>query len=171
VSVLFSANEMEAGKKPYFLMGDRRSPVDAWRWTVGAGVETFFARGMDNVEARTSPVRAQGEYREGQYRVILRRSLQSGGDDEVAFAPGRMIPIAWNVWDGENEEDGKKRAISRWYYLLLEPETPVTTYLWPLVVILLTGGGEWAGMRWLRQQWASQESEGSPPPEISDSRA
>jgi len=163
VSVFFPVEELEGSKKPYFLMGDRRNPVDAWQWAAASGVQTLLGRGMDDVVSRNSPVRAQGEYRAGQYRVVLRRSLQPQGDDEVAFVPGRMIPIAWNVWDGENDETGKKRAISRWYYLLLEPETPLTTYIWPLVVILLVGGGEWIGLRRLRQQWASQETEGSPP--------
>ncbi len=151
-------------------MGDRRSPVDAWQWTAGAGGETFLARGMDDVVARASPVQAQGEYRDGQYRVILRRGLRTGRDDEVEFVPGEMIPIAWNVWDGQNAEDGKQRAVSRWYYLLLEPETPLTTYLWPLVVVLLAAGGEWVGLRQLRQRWASREPEGSSP-RVRDSRA
>ena len=70
-----------------------------------------------------------------------------------------MIPIAWNVWDGENAEDGKYRAISRWYYLLLEPETPWTTWLWPLAVVFVAGGGEVIGLRRLRRHWASQAPE------------
>jgi DMSO reductase family type II enzyme heme b subunit len=160
ISTLFSAREMEGGKKPYFLMGDRRNPVDSWRWSAGQGVETFLARGMDDVVPRTSPVTAQSAYRDGQYRVILRRRLLGELEDEVAFVPGKMIPIALNAWDGETGEDGKQRAVSRWYYLLLEPETPWTTWLWPLVVVSLTAGGEAFGLRRLRNQWAN-----SPPSE------
>jgi cbb3-type cytochrome c oxidase subunit III len=156
VSALFSARELEGGKKPYFLMGDRRNPVDSWRWSAGTGIETFLARGMDDVKPRPSPVTGQGVYRDGQYRVILRRSLRAGQEDEIDFAPGKMIPIAWNVWDGENGEDGKQRAISRWYYLLLEPETPWTTWLWPILVVFLVAGGEVIGLRRLRQHWAEQ---------------
>ena len=160
VAVLFPAGELEEGKKPYFLMGDRRRAVDAWQWS-DQGVETFLARGTDSVTPRASSVNGRAVYRDGQYRVLLRRSLVSGQDDEVAFMPGQMIPIAWNVWDGENAEEGKRRAISRWYYLLLEPGTPWTTWLWPLVVVSLTAGGEVFGMRRLRRQWADQEAEGS----------
>ena len=156
VSVLFSARELEGGKKPYFLMGDRRNPVDSWRWSAQGGIETFFARGMDDVEPRPSPVQAQAEYRDGQYRVVFHRDLRSGQDDEVDFVPGKMIPIAWNVWDGQTGEDGKKRAVSRWYYLLLEPETPWTTWLWPIFVVLLVAVGEVFGLRRLRQYWAQQ---------------
>ncbi len=157
VSVLFPAQELEEGKKPYFLMGDRKRPVDSWQWSAASGTETFLARGLDAVTPRTSPVKAAGEYRDGQYRVVLRRSLGTSQDDEVAFPPGRMIPVAFNVWDGENAEDGKQRAISRWYYLLLEPETPWTTWLWPLAVVFLTAGGEAIALRRLGQHWASQE--------------
>jgi DMSO reductase family type II enzyme heme b subunit len=156
VSMLFSARELEGGKKPYFLMGDRRNPVDSWRWSADNGIETFLARGMDNVEPRPSPVMGQAEYRDGQYRVVLRRDLRSGQDDEVDFLPGRMIPIAWNVWDGQSGEDGKRRAISRWYYLLLEPETPWTTWFWPVVVVFLAASGEAIGLRRLRQHWAEE---------------
>ncbi len=159
VSVLFPAQEMQAGTKPYFLMGDRKRPVDGWQWSAASGTETFLARGIDAVTPRVSPVSGRGAYRDGQYRVVLRRSLGADRDDVVAFTPGRMIPIAWNVWDGQNAEDGKQRAISRWYYLLLEPETPWTTWLWPLVVVVLTAGGELIGLRRLRRHWASQEPE------------
>jgi DMSO reductase family type II enzyme heme b subunit len=158
VSVLFPAQEMAEGKKPYFLVGDRQSPVDLWQWSARDGTETFLARGMDQLSPRTSPLKGQGAYRDGQYRVVLRRSLEAEQDDEVEFSPGRMIPIAWNVWDGQDGEQGKKRAISRWYYLLLEPETPWTTWLWPLAVVFLTAGGEAIGLRRLRRHWASQES-------------
>ncbi len=160
VSVLFSARELEAAKKPYFLMGDRQRPVDSWQWSADTGVETFLARGTDAVTPRASPVQGQGTYEDGQYRVVLRRRLRAEQDEEVAFSPGRMIPIAWNVWDGQNGEVGKQRAISRWYYLLLEPEIPLTTYVWPLVVVCLAAGGEWIGLRQLRRRWANQEREG-----------
>jgi len=157
-SVLFPAQELEGAVKPYFLMGDRRRPVDSWQWSAGGGTETFLARGLDAVTLRESLVTGKAEYRDGQYRLVLRRSLAASQDDEVAFVPGRMIPIAFNVWDGETGEDGKQRAISRWYYLLLEPETPWTVWVWPLVVVLLAGGGEVIGMRRLRRNWASQDA-------------
>ncbi len=167
VSVLFPAQQLEEAVKPYFLMGDRRRPVDSWQWSATRGAETFLARGMDAVTPRTSPVTAKGSYRDGQYRVALRRNLASSQDDEIAFAAGRMIPIAFNVWDGENAEEGKQRAISRWYYLLLEPETPWTTWVWPLIVVILTGGGEVVGLSRLRRQWASRQSEPAAPTEVS----
>lgn len=168
-AVLFPAQQLEEGKKPYFLMGDRRRSVDAWQWSAGGGIETSLARGSDAVTPRASAVDGAASYKDGQYRLVLRRSLVANQEDEVVFTPGQMVPIAWNVWDGENAEEGKQRAISRWYYLLLEPETPWTTWLWPLVVICLTGGGEVVGLRRLQRQWAAEASEASPPQGVSKS--
>ncbi len=157
VSVFFPARELEEGKKPYFLMGDRRRPVDTWQWSATGGSETFIARGMDDVTPRPSQVGGHGAYRDGEYRVVLRRGLASSQEDEVAFTPGEMIPIAWNVWDGDRNEAGKQRAISRWYYLVLEPETPLTAYLWPIAVIILAAFGELVGLRVLRRRWANEQ--------------
>jgi DMSO reductase family type II enzyme heme b subunit len=167
VSVLFPAQVMEGGKKPYFLMGDRRRPVDSWQWSAASGTETFLARGLDAVTPRASPVTGEGAYRDGQYRVVLRRSLGASQEEEVAFPTGRMIPIAFNVWDGQNGEHGKQRAISRWYYLLLEPETPWTTWVWPLIVVVLAAGGEVLGLRRLRRHWAGQQPDAQPLSEVS----
>ena len=169
VSVLFSARELEERKKPYFLMGDRKRPVDSWQWSAGGGTETFLARGMDEVTLRPSPVSGLGAYRDGEYRVVLRRRLAASQDDEVAFRPGEMIPIAWNVWDGDRGEEGKRRAISRWYYLLLEPETPWTTYVWPIAVIFLAAVGEMVGLRVLRQRWANEQPQAPALQEVPES--
>jgi DMSO reductase family type II enzyme heme b subunit len=169
VSVMFPAQQLEGAKKPYFLLGDRRNPVDRWQWSASGETETFLDRGMDAVTPRASQVSVRTSYRDGQYRVVLVRSLAANQDDEVAFVPGRMTPIAWNVWDGENQEDGKQRAISRWYYILLEPETPWTTFLWPIVVFFGVAGGEVVGLRRLRQHWASQQPKAPATPEVSTS--
>ncbi len=159
VSVFFSARELEAAKKPYFLMGDPKRPVDTWQWSADGGTETFLARGLGEIRPRSSSVSGSAAYRDGEYRVILRRSLQATQDDEIAFSPGEMIPIAWNVWDGDRGEVGKQRAISRWYYLLLEPETPWTVYLWPVAVVLLAAVGEVFGLRFLRRRWAAEQAQ------------
>jgi DMSO reductase family type II enzyme heme b subunit len=164
VAVLFPAREMAAGKKPYFLMGDRRNPVDSWQWLADQRIETVVARGLKDVRPRASAVEGAGVFRDGQYRVVLRRTLLASQEDEVNFVPGRMIPIAWNVWNGETGEVGKRRAISRWYYLLLEPETPWTTWLWPICVVVLVAGAEVVGLRRLRQHWEAEPD----PPEMSE---
>jgi len=156
VAVLFPAQALAEGTKPYFLSGDRQRPVDIWQWSATGGTKTSLARGMDEVTPRTSSVIGQGAYRDGQYRVVLRRSLSADQEDAVEFTAGRMIPIACNVWDGQNAEDGKQRAVSRWYYLLLEPETPRTTWIWPLVVVFLAAGAEAIGMRRLKRRWVSR---------------
>ena len=59
--------------------------------------------------------------------VPVDNSAHSNRAIESAVRLGKAFEA--ELWTGE---DGKRRAISRWYYLLLEPETPWTTWLWPL---------------------------------------
>lgn len=38
------------------------------------------------------------------------------------------------AWDGHNGDVGRKMAVSAFYYLVMEPQIPTTTYVYPLVV-------------------------------------
>lgn len=140
------------GEKPYFILGDAKNAVDHWRWSARDGLVRTSAEGA----ARQSPREAgtlvgQGSYQDGQYRVILRRPLQ-GGDGEVTFEPGKFVPIAFQLWDGDNGEEGLKMSLSSWYYVLPQPATPVTVYLWPLAIGLLVVVGEVWLVRRLRRK-------------------
>jgi DMSO reductase family type II enzyme heme b subunit len=142
-AVQFPAEKEPGEEKPYFLLGDRRRPVDTWRWGADGSLERFIAHGAQRVEARPpGALRAQGAYRDGQFRVILRRPLAAASEREVEFAPGRFVPVAFHLWDGAQGEEGLKAAISAWHYVALEPPTPATVYLWPLLVGCATLGGE-----------------------------
>jgi DMSO reductase family type II enzyme heme b subunit len=120
-------------EKPFFLLGDAKHPVDYWRWNAAQGLERFTAEGAAHMTPRErGTVTAQGGYKDGQYRIILRRPLKAANPDELQFEPGKFVPIAFNLWDGDQGEEGLKTAISAWYYLLPLPETPLTVYLWPV---------------------------------------
>jgi DMSO reductase family type II enzyme heme b subunit len=154
-AVQFPAAATPADEKPYFVLGDARNPVDTWRWSAAGGLSRFVASGAAKLDARDpGSMRAAGGYKDGQYRVILRRPRKAADAREVEFAPGRFVPIAFQLWDGEQGEEGLKMALSSWYYLLLEPTTPATVYLWPLAVGLLAVGGEVALIRRLRRRKA-----------------
>jgi DMSO reductase family type II enzyme heme b subunit len=139
----FPARAASGDEKPYFLLGDARHAVDYWRWSEAEGLRRFVAEGRNRIAPRDAGrLAAQGGYRDGQYRVILRRPLAALGEREVEFAPGRFVPVAFHLWDGEQGEEGLKMAISSWYYLALEPPTPMSAYLWPLAAGSLALGGE-----------------------------
>jgi DMSO reductase family type II enzyme heme b subunit len=130
-------------EKPYFLLGDRGHAVDYWRWSAAKGLERLTAEGHERIKPRDiGSLTTAAAYRDGQYRVILRRPLKASGSDELDLAPGQFVPIAFHLWDGGEGEQGLQMAISSWATLLLETRPPATAYLWPLAFGLLALGGE-----------------------------
>jgi len=153
VAVQFPAGPVEGGEKPYFLLGDARHPVSSWQWSAATGrAETFLAHGSADVVRRTGEATARGAYDDGRYHVIFRRAMAAEGPEDAQFAPGAFLPIAFQVWDGANGEEGNKKAITAWYYLLLEPEMPRTVLAWPLVAVFAGLGAEVLLLRRLRRR-------------------
>lgn len=142
VALQWPAAALEGSEKPYFVLGDARNAVDLWRWNAAQGLARASANGADRQTPRDAgQVSAQGSYQDGQYRVILRRPLQPG-DGSPAITPGQFVPVAFQLWDGDNGEEGMKMSLSTWYHVLAQPATPKSAYLWPAGLGLLTLGGE-----------------------------
>jgi mono/diheme cytochrome c family protein len=108
-------------RKPYFIFGDRESPVDLWfvdlaRRTldqyVGRGSADLTPQAADDFEIVTA-------YDRGEWTVTLKRAARSTSN--VTFAEGSFVPLAFSVWDGSSRERGNKRALSVWYYLYVDP--------------------------------------------------
>jgi DMSO reductase family type II enzyme heme b subunit len=126
VAIQFPSTPLEGPERPYFLMGDGAKSVDLWYWrhdtnkTVlaqAAGYRTF------NPGEETGGIESQGVVDNGQYRVVMRRALQTEkAENEVQFTEGNFIPFSLTVWDGSNgEHGGDKRTVMAWYNLYLEP--------------------------------------------------
>ena len=128
--------------RPYFLMGDARTPVYLWDWEAGRGVTEAEARGIGTAAPQESPsaVAAQARWEAGEWAVVFRRSLITEDDQDLPFAVDRAVPIAFSAWDGDSGEAGPRRAISSWYFIFLEPATPATVFVAPLMATLLTAG-------------------------------
>jgi len=152
VALQWPLEKAAGNEKPYFVLGDRQHPVDYWRWNAAQGLARQILQGHDKAAPRDADkLVAEGGYKNGQYRVIFRRPL-AASDKELALAPGAYVPVAFHLWDGNQGEEDMKMALSTWHYLLLEPPTPVTVYLWPLGVGFLALGGEVALLRRLRRK-------------------
>jgi DMSO reductase family type II enzyme heme b subunit len=148
-----SGSAPEGVEKPYFLMGDAKNAVDYWLWSAAADtVACLVAHGMDEAVTRTGRVRAHATYDDGRYEVILRRSLETGDDIDVRFPTGQFVPVAFHLWDGANGETGKRRSVSAWFYLLLEPETPRSVFAWPAAAVLVCFGAQVFLMQRLRRR-------------------
>ncbi len=131
-------------ERPFFLQGDARRPAYMWSWRSDAdGAVESVARGMGTAqpqEPAAQQVTAVAAHADGEWRVLLRRSLSTGDPDDLPFAVDQVPPIAFQAWDGDNGESGLQGAVSTWYFLSLEPETPVTVYVAPAAALFLTFG-------------------------------
>ena len=132
----------EGMKKPYFVKGDTANPVNLWQWASGAkdkpeSVALGNGTGVDAVEERDAAaagLSAKGAYKDGTWRVVMKRSLVTGdGETDIQFEEGRFTPIAFHNWDGSNSEIGSKHTLTTWYWLLLKPAASSK----PLLVALL----------------------------------
>ena len=156
VAIQFPVQITKGPQRPYFLMGDSKSPVNLWRWGSGeTGIIEQNAWGTDRVQDQSETsqqIAGAIQYRHGQYRLVFRRSLTTDDKDlDIQFVPGQFISMALFVWDGFNGETGKEMAISTWYYLLLEPSVPTKVYLYPPIAVVLAAGFQWWLIRRLRR--------------------
>ncbi len=140
----------EGMEKPYFGMGDAQHPVNIWQWkSAPAGgqdsVTQLDSRGFADIKRRdASEVKAVASYREGTWRVLMRRPLQTGSPEfDHQFAEGRLTPIAFAAWDGSNSESGSRHTMTTWYWLQLAPPRSHVPYAVAFMVMLLVAGVEW----------------------------
>ncbi|MBI5048220.1 MAG: c-type cytochrome [Deltaproteobacteria bacterium] len=141
----------EEMEKPYFGMGDSVRPVNIWQWKSGKkdaseAIKLLNANGFQKVEQRDAGktgLRATGIYNNGTWRVVMKRQLatEEKGKD-IQFEEGRYTPISFAAWDGSNGESGSRHVMTTWSWLLLKPATPKSTYIIPLIVVVVVFGGE-----------------------------
>ncbi|MFQ5827006.1 MAG: ethylbenzene dehydrogenase-related protein, partial [Dehalococcoidia bacterium] len=159
LAIQFPAEIPTSLGKPYFLRGDPRHPANLWRWQAHpAAVVEFNATGLGklNVQpAESQHVTGQAQYDQGQWRLVLKRRLVSEDrDNDIQFEPDRFIPVAFIAWDGSAGERDGKGSLSTWYFLLPEKPTPLRTYSFIPISILLAAGFELWLVRTVRRRGA-----------------
>ncbi|MFQ5925549.1 MAG: ethylbenzene dehydrogenase-related protein [Dehalococcoidia bacterium] len=154
----------EGPRKPHFLWGTASDPVNLWLWQAdGQRVQEMMARGplvkqeadsnessltelMDQLLTRQPPesqnLIGQGVWNEGTWKVILKRTLDTGDAQDIRLEIGQLTPVAFQVWDGSNGERNLMMSISSWHFLLLETSTPLSTYLYSIGAVLVAVGLE-----------------------------
>ena len=124
IALQFPAGNMQNIKKPYFLNGDEKLPVNLWQWSSWpTKAVNQIAYGIEDIKILKSgaDISSKISYRYGQYQLLIMRKLTTeNGDKEAQFYKDKTIPIAVNVWDGTQEESGSKKAISSWFELALQ---------------------------------------------------
>ncbi len=130
---------LKTGEKPYFFMGDKKVTAYLWSFFVSENRGTEFnAKGPGTLTIQNNQdIKAEGMYRNGLYRVLFKRPLLTKDENDTRFEPGRFVPFSVQVYDGRNKEEGNRATISAWYYLILEPPTPLKVYVLPPIVTLI----------------------------------
>lgn len=167
VAVQFPVEIPQGMGKPYFGMGDAAHPVNIWQWISGTAKEPervtlMNARGFGAIEKRAAAdagVQAKGSYRNGTWRVAVRRPLAPvDSKNDIGFVEGAFIPVAFAAWDGSNGERGSRHTMTTWYWLLLETPAGRQPLLAAVAVFLaLSGALVWWARSAVRNRDLSDE--------------
>ncbi|MDP6381061.1 MAG: ethylbenzene dehydrogenase-related protein [Phycisphaerae bacterium] len=69
----------------------------------------------------TTAVSGRGQWRDGLWRVIVRRTLKTSDDKkDVQLSPGKLH-ITFAVWNGEKGDRGSRKSICDWVVLDIKP--------------------------------------------------
>ena len=114
----------ETATLPYFLNGDDNHPVNLWKWVSHPNrTREIYAQGCQHQgDHRPSSQMVQSKivFRYGQYHLVMKRKQTTGDANDVQFQSGDTVPIAFNIWDGNEKETGSKMALSSWFKARLE---------------------------------------------------
>ncbi len=167
MAVQFPVTVSDGMEKPYFLLGDVAHPVNLWRWSSGTAeapqtVSMLDARGMEDIATRDAApagMAGEGVWRDGSWRVVLRRALVTGdGENDTQFADGALIPLSVLAWDGSNGEIGGKHTLTTWYWLRLGAPGGGSSYLAAVLVALAVGALELWWLYNVRRRRAAQSA-------------
>jgi DMSO reductase family type II enzyme heme b subunit len=92
------------------------------RVLVKSPVENLIAGGFGTLTmkgAESQNISGKGRWKDGVWSVVFKRSLEGSGDD-VKFTQGKLTPIAFATWDGSQGEGDGRKAVTTWYYVVLE---------------------------------------------------
>jgi DMSO reductase family type II enzyme heme b subunit len=139
ISLQFPPQITAGTERPYFLMGEGSEPVYLLRWEQGKGVAEIAANGPSKLALiKGGEASGKATYGNGQYRLVMKRSLVAQGTERPTFQPAVFAPIAFQAWDGGAGETGAKMSLTSWYYSRLEEPQSGRKFVIPPVVALLT---------------------------------
>ncbi|MCR4290949.1 MAG: c-type cytochrome [Candidatus Scalindua sp.] len=166
VAIQFPVKIPEGAKKPSFMMGDSSNKVYILHWEAhhqlelhsemevetgenvkypdrvghtaveeasAKGVMSFKAQSPENQEAE-----GVGQWKDGRWRVLIKRPLFSEDNNDTQFEKGKLIPFSLAAWDGSSGEHRGKKAISSWYYLTLVTPTPKSIYGYIAIAVIMS---------------------------------
>ena len=130
--------EAEGGGPPDMDSVYQSMHTDAWTFTnfstaVSAGnvisqphqspVEDANAAGFGSFKSQPlaqQNVAGKGVWHDGFWNVIFVRDLKSKDANDVKFVPGKSVPVAFAIWNGEQHDRNGRKMVSNWYQLILD---------------------------------------------------
>jgi len=104
--------------------------VNIWYWKEDQ-VKDMHSKGFGTLKAhQQQDVSGKGVWQNGVWRVVFSRKIETGDNNDVVIVPGEFKQIAFAIWDGENREEGSKKAISSWWYFNAEPPPDQSFYVY-----------------------------------------
>ena len=83
-------------------------------------VEDLIAAGFGTLTLRKSQdVKGRGIWREGKWSVVF-SSAMAGGGEAAEFVPGKVLPIAFAVWNGAVGQRNGEKSVSTWSFLKID---------------------------------------------------
>jgi DMSO reductase family type II enzyme heme b subunit len=109
-AILFPVN----GDAPLQSMGSPQAPVNAWYWRPDLEAPlSVTAQGTGTTRRTQDPeLSASGMHDRGEWRVVIRRRLESPTADYVSIVPGVPSKVGFALWQGANQERGGLKAAS-----------------------------------------------------------
>ncbi len=143
----------ENDERPYFVFGDSRKAVNLWHWeAAGDLLEEQNAHGVGTRTTQSQQdLFGQAEFANGEYKLVVRRALNTGDEEDLVIPSGQFVPIAFAAVEGRSEEATDSGAIGSWQLLFLDEPTPALSYIWVPIAIALTAGLEWLVVRRVRR--------------------
>ncbi len=85
---------------------------------IGGGFSTLTSK------VRQGTIKGEAEWKNGFWRVVMKRSLTKPEDhqeNEALLVPGRIQAVSFAIWNGENQERNGQKAVASWLQLLVDP--------------------------------------------------
>ena len=86
-------------------------------------VEDANARGFGSFKSQPidqQNVDGKGIWNAGFWNVVFIRDLKPKDPDDVKFQPGKSVPVAFAIWNGEQHDRNGRKMVSNWFHVILE---------------------------------------------------
>jgi DMSO reductase family type II enzyme heme b subunit len=101
--------------------------VNLWYWTSSdnkaselnaTGPREYHINAQEN-----NNLTAFSTYKDGLYRVIIKRAINTKDENDITFLFDKHIPFTIVAYDGQHNEEGNRGAISTVHYFILKSPT------------------------------------------------